>query len=880
MIRPSAVLAFLLALFLLMAGPLAGPLVADEGPQEDSAAAKLFRDAWWAETGRGALDKALDGYTKAAAAEGSEAIRARAVYRSALVLQRMGRSPEAVKALQRLAQDFPGQAALLAKAKQHLDEWDAEDLRGKFSDWYRRYQYGAEFQAKIVDLILKLGGSDNKAGQAARQELLTIGLPALDALKEHTRSPNSRLRSSAVGLIIDIGALPDPDVLWKAGLWRSKSNFWKLLHASKGAERAAYAASVAAQPDDFRARWIEAVLAGPEAVVAVVAKEKSDVGSVVDPYLMQMLDTDSSPAVYAAVRAVVADTTANANVRGAIAKRLLTRWELSQRNEKEDATGLTPDEILSWVDSDIGIVREAVYLHMRAAGIPSPEAWRHGARRVRALPVRDREMHKALGALNGQLRLAAQDADLTPAIEAVSHVLSEASVSSMDTYPLIAGDPIPGDGAIPLRVLVSAIKQTRGDIMRGAPQYFWSRFRGVEGALEALLDIAKNAVDAGARTEAVALVAYEIRADIGRLTALLDAPEARAELEDKLFHGLRNNPSLTRLDWSAEGLTRLAETAMAYEKYSPTSRYTRTLRVGVSNHRFRSNLSYGASAVFFTLLQEPSQREKIFAAALAAPERYPRNFFSHVGPSFHNETENRAWALEHIQGAWRSWTPAQRGPGLKLFITEDLLGAGAKEPLPFLREVLAEGDLDASTRLHVVRHMPELSLADLKRIYDFSKPEEVEQAAAFLPRLPETEEVYDAFLPGLAPTSDNARHVAEHFRSAPASRFVDLVRKMLAHRDPGLHADAMEVLTRRTSAEDLPLWIEALGHAEADVRTEAAKMLGTLYDDAAIKALARAVDDPDPSVRDAVLASLERIEKIEQQKRRWREFARDKTGKK
>jgi HEAT repeat protein len=66
-----------------------------------------------------------------------------------------------------------------------------------------------------------------------------------------------------------------------------------------------------------------------------------------------------------------------------------------------------------------------------------------------------------------------------------------------------------------------------------------------------------------------------------------------------------------------------------------------------------------------------------------------------------------------------------------------------------------------------------------------------------------------------------------------------------------------------------------LAHENAWLRAEAAKALGRLYDQQAIKALAKAVDDPDPNVRDAVLASLERIETTEKQKDRWRAYAKD-----
>ena len=46
--------------------------------------------------------------------------------------------------------------------------------------------------------------------------------------------------------------------------------------------------------------------------------------------------------------------------------------------------------------------------------------------------------------------------------------------------------------------------------------------------------------------------------------------------------------------------------------------------------------------------------------------------------------------------------------------------------------------------------------------------------------------------------------------------------------------------------------------------------------EAAIRALAKAVDDPDTAVQSAALASLEFIEKRESQKDHWREYAKRK----
>ncbi len=49
---------------------LAPRAYAEDAPDDQSPAAKAYRDAWWAETGGGNLNTAIEGYTKAADAEG------------------------------------------------------------------------------------------------------------------------------------------------------------------------------------------------------------------------------------------------------------------------------------------------------------------------------------------------------------------------------------------------------------------------------------------------------------------------------------------------------------------------------------------------------------------------------------------------------------------------------------------------------------------------------------------------------------------------------------------------------------------------------------------------------------------------------------------
>ena len=194
----------LLVVLVVLALPCAVPQAAraDEAPQDESAASKAFRDAWWAETGGGNLTQALDLYAKSADAEGPAAVRARALYRRAVVLQRIGKTEDAIRALERLAKDFAGEADLQTQARARLTEWTAVDLRSSFGDWFKRYQYSPEFQAKIVDLVLKLG-SLGDAGNAAARELLSIGEASVPALREGLK--NHALSERSLSILLALG---------------------------------------------------------------------------------------------------------------------------------------------------------------------------------------------------------------------------------------------------------------------------------------------------------------------------------------------------------------------------------------------------------------------------------------------------------------------------------------------------------------------------------------------------------------------------------------------------------------------------------------------------------------------------------------------------
>ena len=164
MMRRTATMVLVAAILGLLAAPHAR---AEDEVTGDSAAEQAFRDAWWAETSAGALDRALDGYRKAIEAEGPTAVRAQALYRMAVVLERIGKTDDAIRALERLAKDFPDEADLQAKARDRLEAWTAVDLRTNFQEWYERYKYSPEFQGRVVELVLKLGTPGDEATAAA-----------------------------------------------------------------------------------------------------------------------------------------------------------------------------------------------------------------------------------------------------------------------------------------------------------------------------------------------------------------------------------------------------------------------------------------------------------------------------------------------------------------------------------------------------------------------------------------------------------------------------------------------------------------------------------------------------------------------------------------
>jgi HEAT repeat protein len=239
--------------------------------EKKTEAEDLFEKAWWEETASGALDKALDGYKRAADATGPAAIRARSLYRAAIVEQRLGRTDAAVPLLERLARDFPGETELLKEAKARLQEWTAVDLRKSFSEWYRSYVYSPEFQARVVDLVLRMGTAKQEESQEAWDQLLTIGEASVPALQEALKSSNVQLRHKATQLLLRLGVIPPTEALIECPSWMSNNYDWLTLYRADEATRRRVREE--AKGDEPRVRAVRAVVTSPEEMLSFALAE-------------------------------------------------------------------------------------------------------------------------------------------------------------------------------------------------------------------------------------------------------------------------------------------------------------------------------------------------------------------------------------------------------------------------------------------------------------------------------------------------------------------------------------------------------------------------------------------------------------------------------
>ena len=880
MIRPNIAFAFLLALLLAIVLPFAEVAYGEEdAPKEDTPAAKAFRDAWWQETGAGALDKALEGYRAALAAEGSEEVRARSLYRMGLVLQRMGKMDEALNAMKRLATEFPGQAALLAKAKQRLDEWTAIDLREQFPEWYRRYQYSPEFQAKIVDLVLKLGAPKTEVQHEAKAELLTIGAPAIPALQQHAGSANSHIRRGAMEILLDLGQLPPAKPLFDGSRWREKKQFWRLLHAADDATKGAFRAAAEAKPKDWRAAWVLATLDGPDAILAILRGKQTDAGDAVDALLAPWLDNPPSDTFLTSVRALVVDDAVDAHLRASLASRLRP-WHDFDGGEPHPF-GLTPDEVVTWAGSEVQGVREAAWQAMRQASVHTDGALEAVTKEIQTAHARRLDTRKLSGALLGILRMRDSAEGLDEQVTALTKLLSYRGWSGLDRWALNDWGP-QGKGSldVPVAVMAQAIGQVQGRNTQGLPANYYGLRTNLshEAKWAQLLAWTETAKDEQVRRDAMRQAAMSARGDLLALTEPLTRPDVSADFVRDFFQGLQSNQDLKSLPWDAESISRLIEAANKGAKRHKVGSHSRVSTYTIAGKRIGIRYPYGSTEVnvFMNLLHAGAHTPTVFRAAVMSPERFDNDVWWLLGEGWNEAEANRALVRQSLEAGWSRWTPEQRQAGLGAVLSDPTIKRGDKATDALLRSMLAAKGNNAAVRSWLLRYVSELSLEDVSGAFDLTRNEEVDAAANLVRRLPKTRAVYDAFVPALRPDGEMYDPLLVTYRHHKDPALVrDLITRLLAHNDAGANTRGTELLVKRGRAEDLPIWIGALQHREASVRKLAAERLGRLYNDDAIKALAKAVDDADPDVRDAALASLAKIEKTEKEKERWRRFAKE-----
>lgn len=885
MIRPDRASSFLLAFLLAIVLPFAELAHGeDDAPREDTPAAKAFRDAWWQETGAGALDKALKGYRAALAAEGSNAVRARSLYRMGLVLQRMGKMDEALNAMKRLATEFPEQAALLAKAKQRLDEWTAIDLREQFPEWYRRYQYSPEFQAKIVDLVLKLGAPKQDVQRQAKQELLTIGEPAVPALEQHAASANTTIRRIVMEILLDLGRLPPAASLFKSSGWLRQQAFWEHLHAADDATKRAYRAAAEANPKDFRAPWVTATLDGESAVAALVRTadiQGQNANAFVYGVLAPWLDEEPSSTLTASLRAAVLDPKVSASLRGQLAQRLHAYHRFT--TGEPHPFGLTPDEIVQWVGSDDAGVRDAAFQLLRMGYLESQAVLDAVVAYIDGLEATARIRKEASGAIFGILRMRKTEEGADGAVRAVTRLLESGGWGELDGYPLqdwqVEGR---GSPVVPMQVLARAITSARGNPVKGAASSWFSHRNPIprDERWDQLLAWSTAARDSEIRREAIRIAAQAATGDLERLTAPVIAPGVSPKFGRHFMQGLFRNRAYARLPWNEETVTRLLEITVREPRRKVGKVLPRNVVVGGQVINVRMPYATPHGDVLLNVFHDGAHAATFFRAAVRYPDRFDGAFWNLVGESWSHSAEHRDLARRSLVEGWGRWQPDQREQGLHALLHPLTFPRGDAATDVVLRRLLASEGNTPAVRSLLLEYVSKLSLADVRAAFDFAKVADVDAAASLVPMLPATREVFDAFVPALRKEGKAYDLLADHFRDSEDDAIVrDLIARLLAHGSSGANGRATDMLIRRKQAEDLPIWIGALTHREAKVRKLAAERLGRLYNDDAIKALARAVDDADPDVRDAALESLAKIEKTEKEKERWRRFAKEGAGK-
>lgn len=858
----SPILTLLLALAPL-ASPLLTPARADEAADDQTPAGKAYREAWWAETSGGNLTQALDLYAKVLEAEGSPALKAQALFRRALVLQRIGKTEEAIRALERLAKDFPGEAALQAEARARLSEWTAVDLKTSFEEWFRRYRFSPEFQAKIVDLVLKLGASDGAVSQAAYGEVLTIGEPALPALRQHLGSANPQLHDRVVSALLALKEVPSADALRRAGTWRNDWNAWRVLTSAPPEVRARLKAEL-----DPNATWdqgLNAALDGPASVLRWARATGPDVPwESRRPFVGFMdLPPKESPEATALVpllREIAVDPAAESGLRESVLPRLVTLG------------GLGTQEAGRWLAQGDPLLRVTALnaLTQVGSGPDSMLALRRSLEAARAWPDALR-WRIATGVFAGLDRLPADEPLSALADDLVALIANSGGQGPSGSFGAGAQTPRQRD------VLAHMVDRSTDGRLANTLLSFWIGPRVFTAPdLERLAGWVRAAPLEEVRVSA----AYALATTAGDAQRRAVALAAEADL-------------------SADTRWRLCDLLLrSAASVSILSDPQQRRALLTAARRAEDQAGYGSlsGALINIVERSATLRHDLALDFLVDPEAFPRSLLlGEASPRVLGSVAGglqpgalRAWAAElaTLTGAWAkawastSWSAAQRDAAIA--------GLPALSPQsdPALRPVLraalrdASNGISAASRTTLMRLIAPLTLDDVRAVFDLATPEGSDAAVAMLwandmPDPTPSVELLDALHLGLRPQAPS--HVIRtlvHAHAGLPEAQPRLVEAQLNHRDSAVQSNGVAALIGRESSDDLPLWLKALALPDPAVRVLVAKGLGRLTHPEATKALVRALDDPSSQVRDAAIESLEAIQKIEELKARWREKVR------
>ena len=787
----------------------------------------------------------------------------------------MGRTDEAVQVLETLARTFPGQAKLLAEAKKRLEEWTAVDLKQSFADWYQRYQYSPEFQAKIVDLVLKLGVSDNKVRYAAENELTTIGKPALPALREHVYSNNHTLQDNAAALIFLLGAVPPAEALADRWRWTRHGQSWaRLLEAGRDPEQRASLLAGLAGKEDLPSRAARAAVEGPSALLDLFEKESTAMRSMASTVLWRLPDVRTSPALRTRLLALVRNDALSEEVRAAAAQVLTHRMIEGERTEEDVA--LLGDEILAWLRSDMHALRHLAQSVLANGPVRGPDDWKAIAAVLEDAARTGKPEAGLYRAFRATVAAAPADADLDEALRAVDQALRVSAMSSLFDAKYA---PLSANARRLLRrVLTESLAPRAPTAVKTWVQAF-----------EESADLPKDLVAFAAASGQTGVVRACIReagervrneAVLDGLLALLGPERTRRRHADDLLRGLARNPGLMALPWTEGRLAGLVQGA-AVQTEAAGSRAMRTLhldgaagKVSVTTH-----WDIGTSQVFYRLFEQPPTRALLLRVAARDPAAFPARLWQLLGHGWTDVKAHRDEVWSAMAEAWPTWVEkGQVVAGLDLFVRE-LLRSMDRETWAFLRprlETLRKASDEA--RDAVVELLDLLTLEDLQRLFDLSTDAGVDEAAGWAAAMVRNDATYEALVRAMRPGGPKAAFFGDAFAKKLPARRADIIARLLANGRDDAADGAYVLLQQKRDPAEFPLWLKALDSKHAFTRQRVATVLGRFYDKRVIKALAGHVDDPDPNVRDAVLKALETIKDTEEKKDYWRKFAEEKSG--